>query len=49
MFNANVMNSFVKVIICGLLGSGLSHRKMQPSKEPGIKYNVLSAESEDSD
>lgn len=46
MFNANVMNSFVKVMICGLLGSGLSHRKIQPSRETGLKYNVLSAESE---
>lgn len=45
MFNANLINSFVKIIICGLQGSGVSHVKRQPSKEygNGLKYSVLSA------
>lgn len=43
VFNANVSNSSVKIIIRGLLGSGLSHRAIQPSKEygNGLKYSVL--------
>lgn len=45
MFDANLINSFVKIIIRGLQGSGLSHVKRQPSKEfgNGLKYSVLSA------
>lgn len=43
IFNVNVSNSSVKIIICGLLRSGFSHRTIQPSKEygNGLKYNVL--------
>lgn len=35
----------MKVIICGLSGSGLSHRKIQPSKEygNGLKYDEFTA------
>lgn len=45
IFNTNAITLSVKITICVLLASDLSHRTTQLSKEhgKGLKYNVLSA------